>query len=81
MQNFASVHGKEITGISMEASDLLRKHTWPGNVRELENCMERSILLTSTTKVLPHTLPIAMQKKEPEKNDSGLILSTGMHAC
>ncbi|MGE5632669.1 MAG: sigma-54 interaction domain-containing protein [Caulobacteraceae bacterium] len=31
---------KQITGISAEALDLLKKYTWPGNVRELEHLVE-----------------------------------------
>jgi len=77
-KHFASVHGKEIIGISMGAADLLRNHSWPGNVRELENCMERAILLTSTTEVLPHTLPVSLQRSKNDPKSSGLRLLAGM---
>src|SRR3989475_5435988 len=32
--------GKEISGISHDAMDLLVAHDWPGNIRELENVIE-----------------------------------------
>lgn len=34
--------GMNITGISDDAIELLKKHNWPGNIRELENCIERA---------------------------------------
>ena len=39
--------GKEITGISAEAAELLQGYDWPGNVRELQHAVERAVILTS----------------------------------
>jgi len=38
--------GREITGASSCALDLLIRHDWPGNVRELRNVLERAVLLS-----------------------------------
>ena len=44
--------GKEITGISAEAAELLQGYDWPGNVRELQHAVERAVIL-STEPVIP----------------------------
>jgi DNA-binding NtrC family response regulator len=44
--------GKEITGISPEAAELLQQYDWPGNVRELQHAVERAVIL-STESVIP----------------------------
>jgi two-component system response regulator PilR (NtrC family) len=49
--------GKDITGVSREAMDLLTRHTWPGNIRELENVLERAVALEPTPAILPDSLP------------------------
>src|SRR3981189_231365 len=47
---------KRITTISEEFMTALVRHSWPGNVRELQNCIERSVIL-STGAVLSGLLP------------------------
>jgi len=47
---------KPITSISDEFMRALGRHCWPGNVRELQNCIERSVIL-STGPVLNGPLP------------------------
>ena len=37
--------GKDVTGISREAMELLVQHDWPGNIRELENMIKRIVIL------------------------------------
>jgi DNA-binding NtrC family response regulator len=44
--------GKEVTGISTEAIELLQQYLWPGNVRELQHAVERAVIL-SRDPVLP----------------------------
>src|SRR5437667_313719 len=36
--------GKEVSGISAGALEILLDYHWPGNVRELENALERAIV-------------------------------------
>jgi two-component system, NtrC family, response regulator AtoC len=37
--------GKQVEGVTPEASEALETHPWPGNVRELRNVVERAMLL------------------------------------
>ena len=37
--------GKNVTGITAEALQLMKRFTWPGNIRELENELERAVTL------------------------------------
>lgn len=48
---------KNISGISMEAMEILKKYEYPGNVRELENLIERTVALESGATILPESLP------------------------
>lgn len=48
-ERFLGIHaaemGKQLTGLSPEAIDALRRYDYPGNVRELQNIMERAAVL------------------------------------
>jgi len=47
LEKFSRRIGKDLTGISDQALDLLDRYPWPGNVRELEHVMERACVLCS----------------------------------
>jgi len=49
--------GKNITAISAEAMEVLKKYEYPGNVRELENAIERTVALEAGATILPESLP------------------------
>ena len=53
---------KQITTISEDFMAALAQHSWPGNVRELQNCIERSVIL-STGAALTGSLPGPAQTK------------------
>ncbi|MBD3411475.1 MAG: AAA domain-containing protein [Ignavibacteriales bacterium] len=44
---FNRKYGKELTGFSSGARELLGEHDWPGNARELRNVVERATVLAS----------------------------------
>src|SRR6185312_1338690 len=46
--------GKEVSGISPEALELLQGYDWPGNVRELQHAVERAVILTSEKLIPAH---------------------------
>lgn len=48
---------KNISSISVEAMEILKKYDYPGNVRELENMLERTVALEGGATVLPESLP------------------------
>lgn len=48
---------KNISGISVEAMEILKKYDYPGNVRELENMIERTVALEGGATILPESLP------------------------
>jgi DNA-binding NtrC family response regulator len=45
MQSFNRVRGRNLTGVTPEAMQLLTQYAWPGNIRELENLVERLSIL------------------------------------
>lgn len=49
---------KDIKTVSRDAMEILMNHPWTGNVRELQNCIERAIILSETTEILPEHLGI-----------------------
>jgi Nif-specific regulatory protein len=53
--------GKNITRISTPAIDMLMSYHWPGNVRELENCIERSVILSTDGVIHSYHLPPSLQ--------------------
>ncbi|MBI3126300.1 MAG: sigma-54-dependent Fis family transcriptional regulator [Candidatus Tectomicrobia bacterium] len=63
---------KEITEISPAAQQILLLYPWPGNVRELANVMERAVILTRGSSILPMHLPIEMQRIDALPEAAGL---------
>ncbi len=57
--------GKEISGISHQAMELLVRYEWPGNIRELENVMERAVALEPTPTILADGLPVTVRGDVP----------------
>ena len=45
VREFASTHGKTITGVTPAARRALQSHDWPGNVRELRNVVESMVVM------------------------------------
>ncbi|WP_448564706.1 sigma-54-dependent transcriptional regulator [Thalassotalea ganghwensis] len=51
-------YSKSALTLSKAAINKLLQHTWPGNVRELSHVIERSVLMSTTTQLLPEHLLI-----------------------
>jgi two-component system response regulator HydG len=45
LKEFASAHGKSVTGVSPSARKALMASHWPGNVRELRNVIESMVVM------------------------------------
>jgi DNA-binding NtrC family response regulator len=52
-QRAAAELGREIGAISPDAITLLQRYQWPGNVRELQHAVERAVILTSGSVLMP----------------------------
>jgi len=57
MRGFAAKLGRNVKDISPLAMQALQAHSWPGNVRELRNVIERAVILESTERIQPSSLP------------------------
>ncbi len=57
LRKYAAENERPVSRISPEALDLLTRYHWPGNIRELENIIERAIILSRHSIILPEDLP------------------------
>lgn len=60
---------KEHKEIDSRAIAILMKYPWPGNVRELENIIERLVITTKGSTILPENLPIFLYPAEETGED------------
>jgi two-component system NtrC family response regulator len=67
LKRFAVENGKNITGITSEARDLLLKYDYPGNVRELENIIERAVVISRESIISVDDLPFTEERIFPEE--------------
>ena len=58
---FAGQMKRKVTRFGMEAQRCLLAYQWPGNLRELRNTIERAVILTTSTEILPKDLPSGVQ--------------------
>jgi len=80
INRFSEEIGKEVSGISEKAMNILREHDWPGNIRELENTIERAISLAYSDTIMPDNLPdkLVSEKSEPPLSSGFSIPEEGM---
>src|SRR5262249_36957232 len=57
IQVYRQKNGKQITGCTRRALELMMSYGWPGNVRELENAVERAVVLTRASTIGEEDLP------------------------
>jgi len=55
--NAASVLGKPVPKLGIEALASLEAYPWPGNIRELRNVIERAVLLSRGRSITPDLFP------------------------
>ncbi|MBI5892580.1 MAG: sigma-54-dependent Fis family transcriptional regulator [Deltaproteobacteria bacterium] len=63
IERHGRMSGKDITGISDNAMNLLMNYNWPGNVRQLEAVIERAALLTEGQKIDVDVLPMEIKNR------------------
>lgn len=69
LSRFAREMGRPVSGISVEALNVLQAYTFPGNIRELENCIERAVILCETDTLQAQDFSL-MERLLPEKKPS-----------
>jgi NtrC-family two-component system response regulator AlgB len=65
LEHSTRLNHKPVRSISPEALQLLQRYPWPGNVRELIHAMERSVIMTRNSRILPDDLPPAITDFHP----------------
>lgn len=55
--------GRQVQTVPRDAMDALQAHPWPGNVRELQNVVDRSLILSTATRL--HFDPSFFQLAKP----------------
>jgi len=66
IQKYSQSMNKNVTGIDLQALDVLMNYKWYGNVRELENVIERAIILTDKIDIELENLPIEIKNFKDE---------------
>jgi DNA-binding NtrC family response regulator len=64
LARYATENGKQISGLSDEATKRLEDHAWPGNVRELENVIERAVVLCDGDRIETGHFPSSVVPQE-----------------
>ncbi len=62
---FNRTTGKNISGFSPSALEILLNHPYPGNVRELQNIVEHAFILCKAGHIGVECLPAYLKKKSP----------------
>ena len=65
MREHAEESGKQVTGLTADALDALRRYSWPGNVRELSNAIERAVVLSRRPTLGVEDLPATVANNAP----------------
>ncbi len=65
IDQFNTLQGKEILGVSDDALGCLMTHDYPGNVRELENLVERAFILCRSGQIEREHLPEPLCHQAP----------------
>lgn len=73
VNKYAKEHNRKIQRVSTQAIDMLMSYHWPGNVRELENCIERAILISTSSVIQGHHLPPTLQLPSGQSPQSGRV--------
>ena len=69
LQEFSERYDKDRLIISPKALSKLESYSFPGNIRELENILEKAVILTDKSEILPENLSI------PEERESKITKS------
>ncbi|MDR1677164.1 MAG: sigma-54 dependent transcriptional regulator, partial [Deltaproteobacteria bacterium] len=68
LNRYALRNGRDVSGFSDKAMDILLNYSWPGNVRELQNTMEYVIVMMTSDTVTESDLPETVLTKSLTKS-------------
>jgi transcriptional regulator with PAS, ATPase and Fis domain len=79
INEFNKKFGKNVTGFTNEASEIMQNYYWKGNIRELRNVIERVLLLESEQIITKESLSflkqhISQMQKQIDLNEGQHIL-------
>jgi two-component system, NtrC family, response regulator AtoC len=57
---YSQMNNKPVQGVHPQALTFLIQYQWPGNIRELEHTIERAVVMTPHSVIMPHDLPLAV---------------------
>jgi two-component system response regulator HydG len=75
--------GKPVSGLSMDAYQVLRGYHWPGNVRELQNAVRRAVAMTRSATAgvedLPDDIVAAAGRAAGDGAETGFFAQRAAH--
>jgi DNA-binding NtrC family response regulator len=77
MHRMAENLGTPVPGIAPETVQLLQRYAWPGNVRELANAVERAVILSRGTVLLPGAFDDQLRDAGEPVSPPALVPSVG----
>jgi len=69
LKKYTAETKKTVAGFSPQAMDILCRYSWSGNVRELQHTIERAVVLTTNTVILPDDLPEQVRNNAYPEDD------------
>jgi transcriptional regulator with PAS, ATPase and Fis domain len=76
VREFNAREGKDITGLTHSAMEILLNYDYPGNVRELKNIIEHAVILCQGDQISPDFLPAHFRGKKSVTAARNLDLQT-----
>jgi DNA-binding NtrC family response regulator len=71
IRKYSEAEGKNISGISTDAMNLLLRYTFPGNIRELENLIERAVVFAEAEDISSADLPVFLNDTSHDQDVQG----------
>lgn len=73
VEKFAGEYGKNISGISRRAQNVLSRHYWPGNIRELENVIGNACMMSDGPMIDIGNLPAELLRQDSSDSDNSML--------
>jgi two-component system response regulator HydG len=51
LNHYAKKYHKDVSTLSADALDKLKRYAWPGNIRELQHALERAVIMTDSSQL------------------------------